>query len=87
LANWVRAAPVNAEQRLLKFGASVSDMKNCINLNDVFIDDTTLFKRIQVRDQIFKDYCTFITVLRGIACLPVGRDRAVNPNWPKHKPS
>ena len=29
LANVVRAAPVKAEQRLLKFSASVSDKNNC----------------------------------------------------------
>jgi hypothetical protein len=29
LANEVRAAPAKAEQRLLKFGASVSDKNNC----------------------------------------------------------
>jgi hypothetical protein len=29
LANVVRAAPANAEQRLLKFSASVSDKNNC----------------------------------------------------------
>jgi hypothetical protein len=32
LANVVRAAPVNAEERLLKFGASVSDKKMCFTL-------------------------------------------------------
>jgi hypothetical protein len=29
LANEVRAAPAKAEERLLKFGASVSDKNNC----------------------------------------------------------
>ena len=31
LANVVRAAPVKAEQRLLKFSASVTDKNNCVS--------------------------------------------------------
>jgi hypothetical protein len=37
VANVVRAAPVKAEERILKYGASVSDIKNCLNhFNDAF---------------------------------------------------
>ena len=34
VANVVHAAPVKAEERILKYGASVSDMKDSINLSN-----------------------------------------------------